>query len=302
MKLPNLIIGGAPKCGTSSVFNWLVDHPEVSGSNPKETFFLMDHDHPLCIRDNNYHDCGLKGYEKYFHNANKKYICDATTHYLYQQTAVKVLSELPTVPMVVFILRKPSQRIYSSYQFTLNNRARLNENLTFSEYVKLVKTKTLEEFKMYCNHSGSSYVLYNDINYSCYINYLKKWIDVFPPENLHIRLFEDLIQDSSRFMKNLCHKIGISSTFYDSYLFEHKNKTYHIKNLNLHRQVQNFSRFVPNTFKKLVRDIYVNLQATPSNSKQKDEDKQALAELDLYFEPFNRELAKSFNLDLSSWE
>ncbi|WP_330203113.1 sulfotransferase domain-containing protein [Cyanobacterium sp. DS4] len=302
MKLPNLIIGGAPKCATSSIFNWLVDHPDVCGSNPKETFFLMDQDHPLCIPNNNYHDCGLKGYEKYFHNASKNYICDATTHYLYQQTAVKILSELPSIPNVIFVLRKPSQRVYSSYQFTRNNRARLNENLTFSEYVKLIQTKTLEEFRMYCNHMGSSYVLYNDINYSCYVNYLKKWIDVFPSQNLHILLFEDLIQDPRRFMKSLCHKIGIYSDFYDSYSFEHKNKTYRVKNLSLHRQVQNLSRFVPSTFKELARNVYISIQTTQTNSKQKDEDKQTLTELDSYFEPFNRELAKCFNLNLSSWE
>jgi hypothetical protein len=47
MSLPNLVIAGAPKCGTSSLFYWLADHPQACGSTVKETFYLMDEEHPL---------------------------------------------------------------------------------------------------------------------------------------------------------------------------------------------------------------------------------------------------------------
>src|SRR5688572_5812110 len=42
MMLPNVIIAGAPKCGTSSLFRWLTDHPQVGGSTMKETYFFID--------------------------------------------------------------------------------------------------------------------------------------------------------------------------------------------------------------------------------------------------------------------
>jgi len=41
---PNLVIAGAPKSGTSSLFFWLAAHPEVCGSQKKETYFLADKD------------------------------------------------------------------------------------------------------------------------------------------------------------------------------------------------------------------------------------------------------------------
>jgi hypothetical protein len=69
MPLPNLIIGGAPKCGTSSLFQWLADHPEVCGSRVKEIFYLMDRDHPLLKAESNFHNHGLCGYESYFKKA-----------------------------------------------------------------------------------------------------------------------------------------------------------------------------------------------------------------------------------------
>ena len=40
--LPNVIIAGAPKCGTSSLYFWLSAHPEVKASMVKETFFFAD--------------------------------------------------------------------------------------------------------------------------------------------------------------------------------------------------------------------------------------------------------------------
>jgi len=40
--LPNLVIAGAPRCGTTSLFSWLKDHPQVGAATVKETFYLMD--------------------------------------------------------------------------------------------------------------------------------------------------------------------------------------------------------------------------------------------------------------------
>ncbi|MCP5333794.1 MAG: hypothetical protein H7A13_10650, partial [Pseudomonadales bacterium] len=45
--LPNLIIAGAPKCGTTSLFDYLVQHPQVGGSSVKETCYVMDRGYPL---------------------------------------------------------------------------------------------------------------------------------------------------------------------------------------------------------------------------------------------------------------
>src|SRR5262249_17888741 len=125
MSLPNLIIAGAPKCGTGSLFKWLSDHPQVCGSRVKETFYLMDRGHPLLKYDSNFYTHGLDGYKAYFTHCNncRKIIVEATTHYIYQKTALEVLSCLETKPQIIFVLRKPSSRVYSSYQYTKNNLA-----------------------------------------------------------------------------------------------------------------------------------------------------------------------------------
>ena len=44
MTFPNLVIAGAPRCGTSSLFRWLADHPNVCTSAATETRYLLDAD------------------------------------------------------------------------------------------------------------------------------------------------------------------------------------------------------------------------------------------------------------------
>ena len=64
--LPNTVIAGAPKCGTTSLFRWLNDHPDACGSTTKEPRYLIDPDSCLFDKTSNFHDHGLEGYEAYF--------------------------------------------------------------------------------------------------------------------------------------------------------------------------------------------------------------------------------------------
>src|SRR5690606_14876560 len=62
---------------------------------------------------------------------------EATTHYLYQRTALEALSELEDCRVCV-VLREPAARVLSSFQYTQNNLARIAPEVTFDEYVDAV--------------------------------------------------------------------------------------------------------------------------------------------------------------------
>ncbi len=59
MITPNLFIAGAPKCGTSSLYFWLSDHPEVCASTPKEPFYFIDKGYSEFKKESNYHVHGM---------------------------------------------------------------------------------------------------------------------------------------------------------------------------------------------------------------------------------------------------
>src|SRR5258707_7798728 len=58
--LPNLIIAGAPRCATTSLFRWLAAHPDVVVSHTKETRYLIDQGYPLFNKACNFHSLGLE--------------------------------------------------------------------------------------------------------------------------------------------------------------------------------------------------------------------------------------------------
>jgi Sulfotransferase domain len=305
MNLPNLVIAGAPKCGTSSLYKWLADHTEACGSDVKETFYLMDEGHPLLRKNENFHRSGLEGYRAHFnHNGSKacRLIFEATTHYLYQQTALDVLSSLPKPPQIVFVLRKPSERVYSSFQYSKHNLANVKRSLTFAQYVDEVKrnpsSRLIDEYA-----GASAYVLRNDIRYSRYIEYLSGWVARFGSERVHVLLFEEMKKDPRAFMQNFARRLCIDPTFYDSYDFPVKNETIRVRHPSLHRQVRRLGALVPGrgVLKSTVKNVYLKAQSDQGAQGKTASDRLALAELERDFRPYNQRLSDELGLDLSAW-
>lgn len=67
-----LIIAGTTKAATTSLFNYLADHPEICASNVKETRFFLDADYPLPAKYR--FEDGLDKYELYFVHCSASHI------------------------------------------------------------------------------------------------------------------------------------------------------------------------------------------------------------------------------------
>lgn len=303
MTFPNVIIAGAPRCGTSSVFRWLSDHPEVCGSQIKETFYLMDIESPLRNSKSNFFDHGLPEYQKFFENCprNKKVILEATTHYIYQRTPIEVLSKFNPLPHIVFILRKPSARIYSSYQYTKNNRAKFIKDIPFYKMIDKVLNNKGKELFDFCE-AKSAYVLMNDIKYSQYIDYISRWLAEFDKDNIHIFLLENIKENPYQIFSELSSQIDIDPQFYEGYNFERQNETLYLKNRWIHKQVRKVARIIKSDqIKIFLKKKYLNSQSSHGISKMSEEDLKFLKILDNYFLPFNEQLSQTFDLDISAW-
>jgi hypothetical protein len=301
MTLPTTVIAGAPKCGTSSLFTWLVDHPEVCGSHFKETRYFLDADHALLDRRSNYHEHGMAGYASHFRQcdgAHAKLVLEATPHYLYQRTALEALSSLDPLPTVVFLLRKPSDRTYSEYQFARNNRAVIDRDLTFREFVGMVRRE--DAFLTGRRQLDAA------IDHSKYIEYLEAWAARFPRSKISTFLFEDLLRDNRSFMQNVAASLEIDPGFYETYAFPLKNLTYQVRFQVLHRVRSAVGRRIPrgpakNLVHKTTRRVYSAVNIERTRAAKAHDDYEVLAELDREFAPYNAKLAHEMGVDLSSW-
>ncbi len=294
---PSLIIAGAPKCGSTSLFDWLSSHPKVCASSVKETYFLMDEGYPLFRAENNIHKCGIEGYGNFFNHCIKgdQLLLEATPDYLYQKTALQVIGSLPTLPIALFILRKPSHRVYSLYQFARNNVSVLPKNISFRSFVEAVMGNDSESFLR------NRPILQRAISHSQYVDYLECWVSRLG-EAVRVLLFEDMCDDPKGFMVDLSAQLGLDPTHYEDFDFSVKNQTYAVKHHALHRFKRKLSKCLPHgAYRQLLRGIYAMLN-TQVASKKSSDDVLMLETLDQHFLPYNKRLENLLDIDLSVWK
>jgi hypothetical protein len=300
MTYPNLVIAGAPRCGTSSLFQWLADHPDVCASRTKETRYLLDADSPIIDRRRSYHAHGLAGYEALFKHCaarrpGPRVVMEATPDYLYQSTAPEVLAALRPQPLVAFLLRRPSERVYSHYRFARNNMALLGGRMTFRQFVD-------------ANRAGPGGALdgvrnlRHAIAYSRYASFLSAWAQMFDPGSIRVYLLERMRTDAIGFMRSVAADAGLDPSFYDSYAFPRVNESAEVRWQWLERARPAVARVVPGGIvKRAARRIHGTVNTRAATSGPTDEDRTVLRELDAEFASDNARLASMFSLDLESW-
>jgi hypothetical protein len=293
--LPNLIIAGAPKAGTSSLHLWLADHPDALGAIEKETYFFVDpgtHMH----RPDRHIANGLDGYSDYFRPVEGRHystILESTPSYLYSQTALELLPSLPTEPRFIFVLREPSAQIYSLFTYFKNNWTWIPRDLTFEHYVDEVSTGTPD-------YMGNE-LANNALRYGAYVDYLSRWRDRVGAERMRVWLFDDLVADKAAFTKRAAAFAGLDQSFYDSYDFPSDNETYQVRSGALQSINVAVRGMLPKgrTYDAL-RGLYRGLN-TRKPGKAGEDDMAIREALKGRFADANARLAREFDLDLSGW-
>lgn len=289
MSLPNLIIAGAPKSGTTSLFYWLQAHPSVVTSRIKETCYLVDPDYPLFKKGANYSEGGLSGYSMLFPEYAAGYLCmEATPDYMYQRTALKVLSELPTSPTIIFVLRNPVDRVLSLVEFAKNNVGSLDHKVSLEEFIDKAKNGMMVNDK----------ILNDALLHGKYHSWLVAWMQACGDERVKVVFFENMISNPSCFMKDLCGLIGVDHGFYERFDFKPANQSRQIRSvkmLHLRNAIQKVMPFVMRF--DSVKTVYrmINVQ---SESREVVKDVALLNAMYDYYEESNRELKRLLGREL----
>jgi len=261
--LPNFIIGGAAKAGTTSIFSYLSDHPQVCGSSVKETSFFFKSYTGDFLADRVH-------YSKYFSHcrSDAKVMIEASTGYLLysKEVAARIQAMLPNVKLL-FILRDPVDRLYSYYNFHVGQLTKdFDTDISFEEYVDrcmLYSSRRQEPAKLMMDERHLK-----ALEIGRYAEYLKEYYRIFPREQIKVMLYEDLKKDIKMFMINLCNFLNIGPGFYDKYMFYRVNvtstsriKTLHYVALGVNRKLERYLRQRPKIKRNIVTAYkYLNLR------------------------------------------
>lgn len=289
------IVGGAPKCGTTSLYFWLADHPDVCPSRNKEARYFIDPDYPLqtTIR---YGEGGDAGYEDLFsHCPPDKHRLEATPDYLYQQIAVEKIPRLDPSPHVVFSIRRPSRRIFSVFQSLKHHERIFDKSLQFRDFAERLLDPA------YTFDFG---VLDRCLDQSRYVLWLEPWRAAMDPGRLHIFVFEELVRDARASSAMLAERVGLDPSRLPPTLRERVNETARVRSRSLQKaavRVSNrASKRQPDSGWHRLLKVYRAVNIVPQSQPSPD-DLEAMSDLDEEFHEDNQRLAESFGLDISSW-
>jgi Sulfotransferase family len=309
---PNFFVVGAAKAGTTSLYHYLEQHPQVYMSPVKEpNHFSYDTDleklRPSARKrlkalniegflqgdmSNKIHRAYITDRQQYislfrFAPADK-IVGEASPAYLYSKVAAEEIHQFNPEAKIVIILRNPVERAYSHY---LMDRKLAFTDKSFEE--------ALTDDLRFTPRSWGATSLYLDLGE--YYQQVKRYYDIFPAENILVLLSEELRKNTAETISKLYQFLGIDPSFRPN-LSETHNKAVVPRNALMHRLLT-FSglrvfirRKINNgTFKNILRKAIFN---PPKESRPSP----AITEkLKLHFRNDIQQLSKLIEKDLTHW-
>lgn len=207
--MPTFLIVGAAKCGTTSVYEYLRQHPEVYVSPVKEPKFFSrvarrtDFGGPGDQDDMRRHTVTSLGeYRSLFRDApGHRAVGEASTLYLYDPTSPdEILNALPSVKIVA-ILRHPVERAYSNFLYMVR---RGNEPLrSFADALAAEDQRVADNWMPSWHYRRRG--LYGD--------QVERYLRRFDRQQIRFYLYDDLVEHPARLLKDLFGFLGIDDTF-----------------------------------------------------------------------------------------
>lgn len=237
LPLPNLVIAGVGKSGTTSLFWYLSQHPEICASQLKE----VDYFSPLRHGER---PVSLKTYAGYFsHWTREPYRMEASPSYFYGGEAV--IREMYSVldrPRVLISLRDPVARLWSAYSF-LKSMGRLDKDLDFETYVDHCQRQLAarSDSSEPDRHTPLSVGFYND--------FLQPWFKYFG-RDVRIVFAEDLFSRPLTVVTGLCQWLDIDDTVGDSIDYRVHNETVRPKSHQIARWAYEARAFSDQLFRR----------------------------------------------------
>jgi hypothetical protein len=207
MVLPNFLVVGAARAGTTSLYYWLKSHPEVFVPDVKEPcFFVYGYKH------------NVSNWEEYLSlfepGRGKIAIGDCSAAYLAAPESPAWIKEKLGNLKIIILLRNPVERAFSLYAWMIMEgyewlptfeRALEEEEWRFSS-------------QAFQNNNPEFFLDYLYFRSGLYYQQVKRYLDTFDPELIRIYLFEDLKNTPSQVYKDICQFLEISGDFQPDFL------------------------------------------------------------------------------------
>ena len=300
MPLPDFFIVGAPKCGTTALYQYLSRHPQIFMPVKKEPhYFAQD-----------FQTSGLtayvqdwKAYLALFDEAqDAACIGEASVFYLYSEDAAdKIRQRIPDAKIIA-MLRNPVEMIYSLYHQELFAG---NEVLSTFEEALAAEAQRKQGIGIPVRSTAKK-LFYREIGR--YSVQLERYISCFGRENVHVIIYDDFKHDTATAVRDTLHFLEVDTHFDTEYIVYNANKEARITALNrfffrppawydVMRSAAR--RIIPqatrNTVNQFIKRLNTSIKSRPALRVATRQ------QLTLEFQPEVERLSKLLNRDLTHW-
>ncbi|WP_250658145.1 sulfotransferase family protein [Alkalimarinus coralli] len=194
MNLPNFIIIGCAKAGTTSLYHYLKEHPDVFMPELKELrYFAYDKSNPEHIKkpDRVYPIRSMDAYKHQFSKVkNETAIGEASPRYINSAFAAHKIHRIIPHAKLILSIRNPVDKLYSAYNMEVRD-GRASGDI---------------EKELF---DSQSLLLHNALIY----DKLKLYLSLFDASQIKIILFDDLIRDATKEAQSLYRFLNVDSAF-----------------------------------------------------------------------------------------
>ncbi len=186
----NMLIIGAGRSGTSSLYEHLKSHQEICFSNIKEVPYFSISD---------IYKRGKPYYHSFFKPDKQKIIASSDTYLFIDQEAPERIFDYNPDMKIIIMFREPVERSYSSYIYAINN-GHEKKTTTFRDAFNNEKENISNTYIIARNNLGHFYT-------GLYYKHIKYWMQFFPKENFLLiktselkKNYQEVLKTVSRFL------------------------------------------------------------------------------------------------------
>ena len=193
-KQVNMMIIGAQKAGTTSLYHYLNQHSDICFSAIKEITYFVDDE---------FYQKGPEYLESFFgHHQSEKVIASSFVHMLPDSDAPQRVHEYNPQMKIIICLREPIERAQSAYFYALKNGWEESE------------TSFEDAFQRNLNKADYPKIRFHDLNYfenGLYYQQIQNWLKYFPREQLYFVKDTDLRYASNWVNQEIFKFLGVDS-------------------------------------------------------------------------------------------
>lgn len=295
---PNLFLIGVQKSATTSVYDWIAQHPQVCGPvSMKDTPFFIDDE--LYSKGTEFLD-GV--YQKQYQG--QEVIINGSAHNVYFEHAMQRIKAFNPEAKLILILRNPVDRAISAYYFARKRNLEKDElRLAIEKEKERLKSTDLKVL------SETTY-----IDHGLYYKQLKRLYQYFSPEQTMILFYEDIKNRPEEVIRDVYIRLGVDQDFKPE--FRSLNKTGQTRFKWIKNLIYNDSRakkfllknlvdkIIPYDLKYRIKIFFLNLITSDSKAPRAGAvvDKETRDYIKHFFEDDISNLELMLEKDLSHWK